>query len=107
MLVLVVGMAAAVALVPGVLNPEKQPIRAKFAEVGENNLSVYAIYERPRDHPTGYVVRKYVAKPGVVKIGEVIGTAPTLDDARKLVPANLNKFDRHPVDDKAIVETWL
>ena len=106
LLTLAGGLAATVALVPGTFTP-KQPIRAKFAEVGEADVPVYAIYERPRDFPGGYVVRKYVAKPGVVKIGELVGTADTLDDARRLVPANLSRFDRHPVDDKAIVETWL
>ncbi len=72
-------------------------------------LSMWTIYERPRDHPDGYVARKWDIVPGT---SEPVPTmiafgAPTLEAVRSLLPAGLTRLPRSGGDDPAIVETWL
>lgn len=68
---------------------------------------MFTIYERPRDYPDGYVVRAADITAGTVTHDRAAPTAPTLAEARALVPPGLMRFERHPEDDAVIVETWL
>jgi hypothetical protein len=71
-------------------------------------LSMWTVYERPRDYACGFVARRF----------EVTGKGPTptqmtlkcleLEPIReKLARAGLVRLDREPDDEPQIVETWL
>ena len=64
---------------------------------------IFVIYDHPTDHPDDFVVRKWIG----LDPREVVGTASTLEGARKLVPAGASCLPRFAGDDRVIVETWL
>jgi hypothetical protein len=67
----------------------------------------YTIFNRAADYPDHeYVVRHFRVRPTGVEVGDVVGTADTLEDARKLIPAGLYAL-RHPDDAAHVVETWV
>lgn len=65
----------------------------------------YAIYEHPSDYPDGYVVREWRIDSGTPVPGEA-RTAATLEDARGLLPAGVEKVPV-PENDPAILEVWM
>lgn len=70
-------------------------------------LRMVVIYDRPRDLPTGFVVRVWTISRGMVVPGRLLGAdLPTLEAARALVPAGLVNIGREPGDDAKIVEVW-
>lgn len=67
-------------------------------------LEMFVVYERPRDYPEHFVVRRWFAD----KMTLDYELAPSLDDARKLVPPTADVcFPRSVLDDPCIVETWF
>jgi hypothetical protein len=72
----------------------------------EDDLTIWTIYQAPRDFPEGYVVRPWTITRGGPAPGMAF-TARSLEDARANVPPGLYRQDRAPDDDPAIVETWL
>jgi hypothetical protein len=68
---------------------------------------MYVIYDHPRDYPDCFVVRKWEIAGEVGKPTNIFNTAPSLEEARKLVPPFFHQIDRHEADDPAIVEVWL
>jgi len=72
----------------------------------ERELSMYTIYEHPKDYPDNYIVRRWVAKNGFTEPREAILT-DTLDEARRVVPYGLYRMEPDPTDDTTIVETWI
>lgn len=72
-------------------------------------LTLYVVYDHPRDHPEMFVVRRQVTMRdgGVVPDGDALGFT-TLEAARKhCLELGLTCLARHPDDDPVIVETWL
>jgi len=71
-------------------------------------LSVWTIYDHPRDYP-----RHFVARRSEVLMGGGIGTtndmhtAPTLAEVRALLPPGLYRLPRQLADDPVIVEVWV
>lgn len=68
-----------------------------------NVLVVWVIYERPRDFPTKYVVRRWCglspdAKPLLFD---------SLREARQAIPTGLFRLPQQQQDDPVILETWL
>lgn len=78
-------------------------------------LSVYVIYDHPRDLPDWFVVRPWDVVDGKARMrtgklrGEpVAGLFRQLDDARAYCEQfGLTKMARSPDDDPTVVETWL
>lgn len=70
---------------------------------------MYVIYEKPKDFPTGFVVRKMVIQRGnpIPIPAGVLGTADTLEKARQFLPPGLTNLHRDPRDEPQIVETWM
>ena len=63
----------------------------------------YVIYDHPRDYPGEFVVRRWeLGKPR-----ELLGSANTLQGARKLLPPGLVNLGRYEQDDPFIVEVWV
>ena len=70
-------------------------------------LHQYAIYNKPKDHPTKFVVRQWIIGPGTVNAGPMICLADTLEEARKSVPEGLVLLPRFDDDDPVIEEVWI
>lgn len=72
----------------------------------ENTLTIWTIYDHPRDYPD-----KFVARPTYVgqrtSIGRTVLQADTLAALRELLPLGLVRMPRLPEDDPVIVETWM
>ncbi len=86
----------------------------KSTEISEvlKTLSVWTVYDRPRDHPDHFVARRWVTGgvgPEPMPTADVL-MAPSLAEVRALLFATdptLVRFDRAPLDDECIVEMWL
>src|SRR5690606_5063529 len=74
----------------------------------QDALEMYVIYDRPHDHPGGFVVRRWKVSHGLLIPDLLIGTdLPDLEAARKIIPPGLYNLGRHPDDDSKIVEVWV
>lgn len=69
-------------------------------------MKSYTIYNDTLDHPGVYCVREWKIEKQAIP-GPLLGTANTLEDARKIVPFGLHLIPRSPEDDSKIVETWI
>jgi hypothetical protein len=72
------------------------------------DLTAYAIYDHPKDHPRFWVVREWqlVTSESHPLAGPVC-LANSLEEARAMMPAELVRLGRNPQDDPCLVETWL
>jgi len=57
-------------------------------------LENWVIYERPKDHPENFVVRRWTIGAGVVVPDKECVLADTLEEARSHVPKGLVRFPR-------------
>jgi hypothetical protein len=70
-------------------------------------LSMWTVYDKPKDHPTEFIVRRFDCS--------ALGPVATLDAwtgsleliRETLLQAGLIRLERHPDDEAQIVETWL
>lgn len=82
---------------------------------------LWVIYERPRDFPESFVLRKWYSKErvdeeapqGTRNLGDPMmdcdrqcRVSPTLEALRQCLPAGLCRVALHPDDDKKILEVW-
>jgi len=76
-----------------------------------DSLSIFTVYENPRDYPGRIVVRRFdVSAGGAVADPEPLAIVDTLDEARaaiKRVHPGAAWVQRNPSDDDPIVECWL
>ena len=70
-------------------------------------LEIWTICERPSDYPDGFTVRKHVVGKGGSHPTDEMFMAPSLDEARALIPMGLICVGREQADDPVIVESWL
>lgn len=72
-------------------------------------MSVWVVYNRPRDFPDKYVARRWDILRGQVEPVPTVEhlTADSLDEIRRLVPPCLACLPRYDDDDASIVEVWL
>jgi hypothetical protein len=70
-------------------------------------LEIWTICDHPSDHPDGFTVRKHIVGRGVSGPTQEMFVAPTLDEARALLPPGLMCVGREPDDDPVIVESWM
>ena len=70
-------------------------------------LEMWVIYDHPSDYPDGFTVRKHVVGMGIHAPTNEMFVAPTLDEARALLPQGLFCLGRRPADDPVIIETWV
>lgn len=80
-----------------------------------DGLDFFVIYNRPRDYPGGFMVRRWRVDPPISGTNrdvpqpmDVIGAdLPTLEAARALIPWGLYNLGRMMEDDPRIVEVWI
>jgi hypothetical protein len=71
-------------------------------------LTVWVIYDHPKDFAHGYVLRaQWAMADGAIKADEVAWYADVPDKLRAILPPGLVQLARHPNDDAAVLETWL
>lgn len=72
-----------------------------------NCLSMFVMYEHPKDFPQSYVVRQMILVSGLIfKLDEPTMVTDSLENARKSLPLGLYCLERTPWDDPVILETW-
>jgi hypothetical protein len=70
-------------------------------------VSIWAIYHSPDGEDDYYAVRRWeIVSDGLRPTAE-INVASSLDEARRLIPAGLRRFNRHALDDLSVVEVWI
>ena len=78
-------------------------MKANADAIKRGKLSLWTIYDRPRDHPEGFIARRFEFE-GLTDdtlTGE-------LEDIRKVLwQAGLCKLSRNDGDEPQIVETWV
>jgi hypothetical protein len=67
----------------------------------------YTIYDHPKDHPEGFVVRRWTVSIAGAWCDAECSVAESLEAARRLVPEGMMPVPRFPKDDPVIVETWF
>lgn len=70
-------------------------------------LTIWTIFDRPKDHPEFFVVRRFTILAGKSIPDDEAHLAKTLEDAREWIPHGLVRVARHPEDDRSVVESWL
>jgi hypothetical protein len=77
--------------------------------LGRGNLSIWTVYDRPKDFPRGHVARRFevgVASPEPVATGDFVeGELSALRDNFRW--CGLTCLTRNEGDDPVIVECWL
>lgn len=74
--------------------------------MNEPPLYLWTIYEKPRDYPDRWVVRRFsITTAGAVS--DEVQLADSLDEARELIPPTRYNLGRTPNDEPQIVETWV
>lgn len=74
--------------------------------MSEELLSVWVVYERPEDHPTKFVARRWISLPQKTPTDDLL-VADDLTELRRSMPAGLVQMARHPSDGPKVVETWM
>jgi hypothetical protein len=71
-------------------------------------LTIWTVYERPRDYPTGWIARMHeVGSDGPEPTGYVIKAVELEPIREKLARAGLVCIPRQEGDQWEIVETWI
>lgn len=71
-------------------------------------ISLYTVYERPKDYPEGYVIRRFEIRPespDPIPCEATYGA--TLDIVRERLPLGLVRLKRSIGDEPHIVEVWV
>ncbi len=74
--------------------------------MSSTQLAIYTVYERPRDYPGEFVVRRFLVPPGLPE-RDLFARGRTLAAVRAALPPGLVCLDPAPGDDPVIREVWL
>lgn len=72
-----------------------------------DGLPMWVIYERPRDFPEHFVVRRWRVNGPVIFVDQMAQLAGDIEAARALVPPGLYRLPPYEEDDPVIREVWL
>lgn len=79
------------------------------AAVDRGTLSLWTVYDHPRDHPDGYIARRFETGGGLPEpkatSDAVTGTLVAIRES--MLMAGLYCLTRSEQDEKTIIETWL
>ena len=70
-------------------------------------LSLWTVYDHPRDFPHNYVAREWIVENGKLAPTANLMLSPDLERLRQQLPMHLHRIPRSEGDDPKIVETWL
>lgn len=69
----------------------------------ENILPIITVYNNPRDYPGKFLARIFNG----VRPTNVIMVKDSLEEINRNIPGSMVWINRYPVDDPAIVGTWI
>ena len=70
-------------------------------------MTIWVIYDHPKDYPTGYVLRaQYCLRDGKIVADPIAWYASHPDQLRAALPAGVIRF-YHPDPNRYILETWF
>jgi len=83
-------------------------VKGQWEASQRGQFTIWTIYDRPKDHPEGFIARRFEVGGG----GKTVATADTingkLDDIRMaLERAGLVNIRRQEGDEPQIVESWI
>lgn len=84
-------------------DPAFKVLMANADALKRGALSLWTIYEKPLDHPDGFIARRF--ESDAPTMDTLTGELETIRDTFER--AGLFKFMRNEDDEPAIVETWL
>lgn len=70
-------------------------------------LVLWAVFERPSDHPEHFVVRPQIVSQRGVQIWHQAWPCDSLSEARHIIPRGLSRMPRHTDDAPHLIETWM
>jgi hypothetical protein len=70
-------------------------------------LSIWTVYDKPDDYPTGFIARRYEVGAGTIYAtpDTLVGDLETIRAA--LASASLTKLTKHAKDHANVVESWI
>jgi hypothetical protein len=89
-------------------DPAARVRNANAAAIKRGVLSMWTLYDRPTDHPEGFIARRFEIRreQGPTATGDTL--TGELDEIRKVLwGAGLMKLSREDGDEPQIVETWV
>lgn len=84
-------------------NVEGWPFLQQYQGLSE----MFAIYERPLDYPSHFVVRRWFAGREITIPDVVPRIAENLEVARSLIPPGFERIPHRLEDDAFLIETWI
>jgi len=79
--------------------------QAKATERGA--LSIWTVYDRPKDHPEGFIARQFEITAGRAKATDSRLVGPLESIRHALGSAGLVCLPRHQNDEPHVVESWI
>lgn len=73
----------------------------------QSTISLWVIYDHPKDHPDAFVVRRWHIDQGITMPDKDCLLAESLPEARGLIPYGRFRLPRQEKDDPVIVESWI
>jgi hypothetical protein len=70
-------------------------------------LEMFVVYERPKDYPDKFVLRRWAIGRGAAQGTEWFVLGETIEEVRAHVPLHCVRIGRDPHDEPQIVEVWL
>jgi hypothetical protein len=82
-------------------------IRGQSEAAERGILTIWTVYDRPRDHPTGFIARRFEIDDGKASPTGTTLTGP-LDLIREsFTSAGLVRLPRDASDEPQVVESWI
>jgi hypothetical protein len=81
--------------------------RVRETAASHHALTIWMIYEHPRDHPDKFVARPSFVADNWTSVSAECLTADSLEEIRALLHEGLVCLTRDEKDDPVIVEKWL
>lgn len=87
--------------------PAKQIAEMHAASVERGNLSIWTVYDHPKDFPNSYVARRFeVGQDGAHPTNDIVQGDLTII-RKSFRQCGLVRFDRNETDEPQIMESWL
>jgi len=73
-----------------------------------NEMTIFAVYDKPKDYPDKVVVREFFICKGVAIMKEIVYKGDTVEEVKRVFDRKGFAFlDRSPGDDKVLVGTYI
>jgi hypothetical protein len=88
-------------------NEPRNIVKTQWQAAQRGLLTIWTIYDRPKDHPDGFIARRFEVGGGdTVATPEIL--TGELEDLRQVFwKAGLMKLSRQEGDEPQVVESWV